>query len=89
MLWKVLPPHLQSHSLPRSRFFGCHTTLPLKSLGELRDIQKTAASETTKVREKRPGDEVGYFFCDFVFYQFPISVDVNRRIESINIDYID
>ena len=34
-------------SLPRSRFFGCHATLPQKNFwGALRDIQKTAARET-------------------------------------------
>ena len=30
-------------SLPRSRFFGCHATLP----EALRDIQKTVARETS------------------------------------------
>ena len=30
-----------------------------------------------------------YFFCDFDFYQFPISFDINRRIKLINIDDID
>ena len=26
------------------------------------------------------------FFCDFDFYRFLISIDINRRIKSINID---
>ena len=29
------------------------------------------------------------FFCDFDFHLFPISIDINRRIQSINIDDID
>ena len=29
------------------------------------------------------------FSCDFDFYPFPISIDINRRIKSINIDDID
>ena len=31
-----------------------------------------------------------YFFCDFDFYRFPITIDISRQIEwSINIDDID
>ena len=29
------------------------------------------------------------FFCDFDFYRFPLSIDINRWIKSINIDDID
>ena len=30
-----------------------------------------------------------FFFCDFDFYRFPISIDINQRIKSINIYNID
>ena len=29
------------------------------------------------------------FFSDFDFYRFPISIDNNQRIKSINLDDID
>ena len=32
---------------------------------------------------------INRFSCDFDFYRFPISININRRIRSINIDDID
>ena len=36
-----------------------------------------------------PIDFVNRWFSDFDFYRFPISIDINRQIESINTDDID